>query len=108
VNQDRALRELERYVGLLEYKTKPGLYQATYRGSDDDIAAQKVVAEQIWNRVIGVDPSTLATDEEKRSRSRDPRRPEKDWAIRKMCLNSRRRLAAIAMTRRPVTGAPAV
>ncbi len=75
VNEEWALNELAKFVELIDYRDPPGLYAATYVGSDDRIAAQRVVAEAIWERVIGTMPTV-------RRDSRDRLRPDREWAIR--------------------------
>jgi hypothetical protein len=50
VNTDWALKQLGDFLGLLEYKNPPGMYAATYVGSDDDTAAQKVVVDRVWRK----------------------------------------------------------
>jgi hypothetical protein len=75
VNLDWAIGELDRFLGLLEYQDRPGPYAATYVGTDDEIAAQKVVVERIWDRVIGPQPVVPRS-------SADPYRPDRDWTIR--------------------------
>jgi hypothetical protein len=86
VNSEWALGELQRFLGLLEYRDKPGMYAATYVGSDDEIAAQKVVVERIWTKVIGPEPVGPLD-------SRDPHRGDREWAIR--CIETIMRDAEI-------------
>jgi len=75
VNTEWALGELRKFLHLVDYRDAPGLYRATYMGSDDEIAAQKVVAEKIRDRVLGHMPLSPVG-------GIDPQRPNRDWTIR--------------------------
>lgn len=86
VNTEWALNELNEFLGLLQYKTKPGLYTATYVGSDDEINAKAVVAERIWAKVLGPKPVVPINGS-------DPRRHDREWTVR--CVESINREAEI-------------
>ena len=86
VNFDWALTELRRFLALLEYQEEPGLYAATYVGTRDEIEAQRVVVDRIFERVIGPLP-VVPID------GRDPRQRERVWTIR--CIESINRQAEI-------------
>lgn len=88
MNVEWALGELERHRSLLEYRDPPGLYRATYVGTDDEIAAQQVVVERIWARVLGP-PAESEPD------AYDPRRHERERTVR--CIESIKRNAEIQM-----------
>lgn len=67
---------------MLEYKDRPGMWAATYVGSEDEIAAQQVVVERIWTRMIGPRPVVPVSGS-------DPLRPDRDWTIR--CIETIKR-----------------
>lgn len=75
MNTEWALGELRRFLDLVDHRDKPGLYRATYVGSDDEVAAQKVVVEKIWARVLGPKPVGPIG-------GNDPLRPDREWTIR--------------------------
>jgi hypothetical protein len=75
VNIEWALRELEKFQHMLDYRDRPGMYAATYVGTDDEIAAQRVVVERIFARAIGPRPVVPMG-------GNDPLRPDRDWTIR--------------------------
>jgi hypothetical protein len=75
VNTEWALGELRKFLRLIDYRDNPGLYRATYIGSDDEIAAQKVVVEKIWVRILGPKPVSPMS-------GNDPQRPNREWTIR--------------------------
>ena len=56
VNTDWALNQLGEFLRLLDYKDRPGMYAATYVGTEDEIAAQKVVVDRVWSKVLGPKP----------------------------------------------------
>jgi hypothetical protein len=86
VNTEWALRELEKFRHLLDYRDAPGMYAATYVGTDDQIAAQRIVAERIWARVIGPKPVVPV-------HGSDPFRMDREWTIR--CIETMERDAEI-------------
>ena len=86
VNTDWALNQLGDFLKLLEYKDPPAMYAATYVGSDDDIAAHKVVVERIWSRVLGPQPVVPISEN-------DRYRFDREWTIR--CIETIRRDAEI-------------
>ena len=88
VNVEWALAELERHRSLLGYRDPPGLYRATYVGTDDEIAAQQVVVERIWGRVLG--PTAESEPD-----AYDPRRHERERTVR--CIESIKRNAEIRL-----------
>jgi hypothetical protein len=82
-----ALRELEKFQDMLDYRDRPGMYTATYVGTDDEIAAQRIVVERVFARVIGPRPVVPVG-------GNDPLRPERDWTIR--CIETIKREAEIS------------
>ena len=86
MNTDWALRQLNDFLALLEYKDPPGLYAATYVGSKDEITAQKVVVDRIWKRVLGPKPVVPLSGD-------DPHRFDREWTIR--CIETIQRDAEI-------------
>lgn len=86
VNDDWALVELQKFLDLLEFRDKPGLYAATYVGTGDEIVAQMTVVERIWEHVIGPKPVVSVS-------AHDRYRGDRDWAVR--CVASIKREAEI-------------
>jgi hypothetical protein len=86
VNTDWALNQLGEFLRLLEYKDRPGMYAATYVGTEDEIAAQKVVVDRVWSKVLGPKPVVPIS-------GNDPYRFDREWTIR--CIETIRRDAEI-------------
>lgn len=82
MNTDWALGQLNEFLRLLEYEDPPGLYAATYAGTEDEIAAQRVVVDRIWSKVLSPKPSVPIS-------GKDPHRSSRDWTIR--CIETIRR-----------------
>ena len=88
MNTEWALNELKTFLSLLEYKERPGLYSASYMGSDDEINAQKVVVERVWAKVLGPKPAVPVSGS-------DPRSHDREWTVR--CIESINREAEIRL-----------
>jgi hypothetical protein len=86
MNTDWALAELNRFLALVEYRDKPGLYAATYVGSEDEINAQNVVVERIWEKILGPKPVVPISGS-------DPRSHDREWTVR--CVETINREAEI-------------
>jgi hypothetical protein len=82
VNTEWALGQLERFRHLLDFRDAPGMYAATYIGTDDEIAAQQIVVERIWARVIGTKPVVPVSGS-------DRFRMDREWTIR--CIETIKR-----------------
>lgn len=86
MNSEWALGELRQFLALLAYRDGPGLYAATYVGTDDEITAQKAVVERIWTKVIGSNSGSPVVPNDRYRRDRE-------WAI--TCLETIKRDAEI-------------
>ena len=62
---------MHKFLAMVEYRDKPGLYAATYVGSDDDINAQKVIVERIWQKVLGPAQKLTVTANDVRKHERE-------------------------------------
>ena len=62
------------------------MYAATYVGTEDEIAAQKVVVDRVWSKVLGPKPVVPIS-------GNDPYRFDREWTIR--CIETIRRDAEI-------------
>jgi hypothetical protein len=86
VNTDWALEQLTEVLRLLEYKSRSGMYAATYVGTEDEVSVQKVVVDRIWSKVLGLKPVVPISGD-------DPYRFDREWTIR--CIETIRRDAEI-------------
>lgn len=69
------MAELRKFLDLVEYRERPGLYAASYVGSTDEISAQKVVVERIWDKLLGPKPVVPIGGS-------DPRSHDREWTVR--------------------------